>query len=422
MQTNRSTFSLLFYINTSKAKKSGKCPILGRISIDGENTAFSAGLEIFPSDWDSSNGMAKGKSKEGDFINKQIENTKFELSMHYKNMLENKGYITAEMLKNALRGIGTHQNRVIQEFSIFLEEKKKSIGIRISENTYIQYCKGYRHLKNFLKDKLSVEDIPFGKVDIALIEDYAYYLKVDLKMAARSVHSIMDPLRTVIKRAFNKGLLLQDPFFDYTSEKIITKCRWLSNEEIQRLMQVNMKRTSANFIRDMFLFSCFTGLSYSDLKDLKNNNIQTNEGGNQWIVLNRKKTGTASCIPLLDIPLKIIDKYRNTKFSGIEGKIFKIRSKEDINIQLKKMAQAAGIDKRLTFHMSRHSFATSVCLTNGVPIESLSQMMGHLSIKTTQIYAKVTRTKLNEDMSNLAQRIEGKYQLAENEVKQQQIK
>jgi len=414
MQNKRSTFGILFYINTSKAKKSGKCPILGRISIDSENTAFSTGMDILPSGWDAGSGKATGK--ENFLINKQIENYKTEIEKHYREMLETKGFVTAEMIKNALRGIGTHQNTVIQEFSNFLEEKRKSIGIQISENTYIQYSKGYKHLKNYLKEKLYVDDIPFGKIDIALIEDYSYYLKVDMRLAACSVHSFIAPLRTTVKRAFHKGLLRQDPFFDYTHEKIISRRRYLSSEELERLIKVNLKLASKNFIRDMFLFSTFTGLSYSDLKNLQYSHIQHRGDGSRWIVLNRRKTGTASYIPLLDIPLQIIDKYKNTKYSGMEGFVFKVMTKENLNFQLKKIAQAAGIDKCLTWHQSRHSFSTTVCLTNGVPIESLSQMLGHLSIKTTQIYAKVTRTKLNEDMTNLEKRIEGKYKLSDNQL------
>lgn len=411
MQKTRSTFGILFYINTSKTKKSGKCPILGRISIDGESTAFSTGLDIFPSEWNANSGTATGKSKEIVSINKQIESYKSEVEKHYHSMLENKGFVTSMMLKNALRGIGLNQNTVMQEFSQFLEEKKKSIGIRISENTYIQYCKGYKHLKEFFRDRLNTGDIPFAAVNIALVEDYAYYLKVDLKMAAWSVHSFLTPFRTTVKRAFNKGLLRQDPFFDYTQEKIINKRRYLSGKELEQLMKAGLKKASANFIRDIFLFSTFTGLSYSDLKNLQFNHLQYQEDGSKWLVFKRKKTGTPTYIPMLDVPLQIIDRYANTKFAGTEGRIFKVKTLVNMNLQLKKIAKSAGIDKTLTFHMSRHSFATSICLTNGIPIESLSQMMGHLSIKTTQIYAKVTRTKLNEDMTNLEKRIEGKYQL-----------
>jgi site-specific recombinase XerD len=412
MQNTRSTFSILFYINTGKAKKSGKCPVVGRISVDGESTAFSTGMDILPSEWNAHSGLAVGKSKENAAINKRIENYKTEVEKHYRDILVNEGFVSAECLKNALRGIGANQNTVMEEFSLFLEEKKKSIGIRISESTYIQYCKGYRHLRDFLMDRLNTGDISFGRVDIALIEDYACYLKVDLRLAAWSVHSFLAPFRTTVKRAFNRGLLRQDPFFDYTREKIIDRRRYLSGEELEKLMKACLKRASTRFIRDMFLFSTFTGLSYSDLKNLQFSHFRQQADGSRWIVLNRKKTGAASCVPLLDIPLQIIDKYRNTKFSSTDGQVFKMKTKEDLNIQLKIIAKAAGIDKTLTFHMSRHTFATTVCLTNGIPVESLSRMMGHLSIKTTQIYAKVTRTKLNEDMSNLEKRIEGKYQLS----------
>jgi site-specific recombinase XerD len=268
-----------------------------------------------------------------------------------------------------------------------------------------------------LRDKQGTNDIPFGKVDIALIENYAYYLKIDLQLAARSVHSYLAPFRTVVRRAFNRGLLRQYPFSEYTHEKEIVKRRYLSGDELERLVKAELKGAALNFIRDMFLFSTFTGLSYSDLKNLQHSHFRQQEDGSRWIVLNRKKTGTASHIPLLDIPLQIIDKYNGTKFSGIDGYVFKVRTKENMNFQLKKIAKAARIDRRLTWHQSRHSFSTTVCLSNGVPIESLSQMLGHLSIKTTQIYAQVTRTKINEDMTWLEKRIEGKYKLAENESK-----
>jgi site-specific recombinase XerD len=186
-------------------------------------------------------------------------------------------------------------------------------------------------------------------------------------------------------------------------------------------MKTDFRRASTTFIRDMFLFSTFTGLSYSDLKDLRYKNIQINEDGSRWIAINRRKTGAASYIPLLDIPSQIIDKYRDSKFAGIDGKVFKIRTKENLNIQLKSIAKAAGIDKRVTWHQSRHSFGTTVCLTNGIPIETLSQMMGHKSVKTTQIYAKVTRTKLNEDMTKLEKRIAGKYELSDNQTTNKNI-
>lgn len=417
MEYNRSTFSILLYLNTSKKKKSGKCPIMGRISVDGKSTAFSTGMDILPNEWNAQEGLAIGKSKEALSINKQIENYKTELTKHYKAMVESKGYITAESLKNALRGIGINRNTLMQEFTELVEEKRKSVGIKIKESTYPVYPNAYRHMRDFLATKYNVTDIPFGKVDIAFIEAYSLYLKLDLRMTPRTVKCNLIPLRTCLTKAKHKGLIRQDPFFDYVSEKIIPKRPWLTMDEIERLMQVHTKHATWNFTRDMFIFCVFTGITCIDLKNLDHSNIREQEDGSLWIVLNRQKTGTTSYIPLLDIPIQILDKYKDSEFTGEDGRVFKLQTHVNMNWQLKRLAKIAKIDKRLTFHMSRFSFATTICLTQGVPIETLSQMMGHLSIKTTQIYAEVTRTKINEDMTNLAERTQGKYELPENDGK-----
>ncbi|MDR3338735.1 MAG: site-specific integrase, partial [Candidatus Symbiothrix sp.] len=379
MQTNRSTFNILFYLNTSKMKKSGKCPVMGRISVDGKSTAFSTGIDMEPENWDAKAGMAKGKSQEAALANRQIEKFKTGLNSHYKSMVENQGYITAELLKNALQGIGLNQNTVMQEFSELVEEKRKSVGIRIVASSYGIYPAAYRCFKAFLKQRYGVDDIPFGKVNIAMIEEYACFLKIGLRLAPRTAKSTVKPLRTAVMRAFNRGLIHNDPFLEYAPEKILQNPRWLSHDEIDRLMKAELKSPVQRFIRDMFVFSMFTGISYSDLKNLKHENIKIQEDGSLWIVLNRQKTKTASYIPLLPVPKIILDKYGDTKFAGTDGKVFKITSSTSVNGHLKTLAKAAGIDKCLTFHMSRHSFATSICLSQGIPIESLSRMMGHLS-------------------------------------------
>lgn len=411
MEYNRSTFSILFYLNTSKLKKSGKCPIMGRISIDGKCTAFSIGLNILPKDWDAKTGFAIGKSDESKSINRQIEHYQIELTKHYKDMVINQGYVTAEALKNALKGIGLNRNTLMQEFAELVEEKRKSIGIKIKASTYPVYPTAYRHLKEFLQQKYGVNDIPFPQVNIAFIEAYTFYLKIDLQMTPRTVKGNMIPFRMTVTRAKNKGLVRQDPFFDYIPEKVIPKRPWLTNDEIERLMQVKGKFASWDFTRDMFIFCVFTGITGIDLRNLTCDNIQQQEDGSLWIILNRQKTGTASYIPLLDIPIQILIRYNNTEFAGQDSKVFKLQAHAHMNKQLKQIAKLANIDKPLRFHMSRFTFATTICLTQGVPIETLSQMMGHLSIKTTEIYAEVTKTKINEDMTKLEKRIEGKYEL-----------
>lgn len=376
---------------------------MGRISVDGKSSAFSTGLELSPEKWDAKQGIAIGKSKEETTINKRIENYRAELVRHYKTLLENKSYITAEILKNTIKGIGIKQNSLIQEFATLIEEKRQSVGILIVKPTYTHLYRAYLHLKEFLEYKYGGTDIPFTQVDFDFIESYVYYLKVNLQLSASTTNNTIKPLRRVVMRALNKGLMYQDPFFGYRPQRITITRKWLSMDEIERLMQVDMKHESANFIRDMFLFSTFTGLAYVDLKNLRHDNIVRQEDGKQWIVLNRQKTRTTSYIPLLDIPLRLIEKYRNTAFAGLDGKVFRLCTIENADIQLKKIAKAANIDKCLTYHMGRHSYAT-LCLSMGVPIETISQTLGHRSISTTQI---------NEDMTNLADRIEGRYELIE---------
>lgn len=329
---------------------------MGRISVDGKSSAFSTGLELSPEKWDAKQGIAIGKSKEETTINKRIENYRAELVRHYKTLLENKSYITAEILKNTIKGIGIKQNSLIQEFATLIEEKRQSVGILIVKTTYTHLYRAYLHLKEFLEYKYGGTDIPFTQVDFDFIESYVYYLKVNLQLSASTTNNTIKPLRRVVMRALNKGLMYQDPFFGYRPQRITITRKWLSMDEIERLMQVDMKHESANFIRDMFLFSTFTGLAYVDLKNLRHDNIVRQEDGKQWIVLNRQKTRTTSYIPLLDIPLRLIEKYRNTAFAGLDGKVFRLCTIENADIQLKKIAKAANIDKCLTYHMGRHSY------------------------------------------------------------------
>lgn len=309
---------------------------MGRISVDGKSSAFSTGLELSPEYWDAKQGIATGKSKEETNINRQIENYRAELIRYYKTLLDSKSYITAEILKNAIKGIGIRQNTLIQEFAALVEEKRQSVGILIVQTTYTHLNRAYRHLKEFVQYKYGVTDIPFTQVDFDFIESYVYYLKINLQFNPNSTNNTIKPLRKVVMRALNKGLMHQDPFFGYRPQRITITRKWLSMDEIERLMQIDMKHESSNFIRDMFLFSTFTGLAYVDLKNLRHDNIVRQENGKQWIVLNRQKTGSVSNIPLLDIPLRLIEKYRNTAFAGLDGKVFRLRTIENADIQLKR--------------------------------------------------------------------------------------
>lgn len=411
IQNSRSTFAVLFYLNTSKVKKSGKCPVMGRITVDGKSTAFSTGLELRPEEWNAKEGAATGNMAEAKEVNGRIARYRSDLMKHYDMLLENKSYVTAETLKNALQGFTLKQNTLMQEMAALVEEKRLSLGIAITASTYRKYITIHKHMKGFLYHKYEVSDILFGQVDFAFLEAFNYYLKVCLQLSACTVNNYMKIFHSLIMRAMNKGLVFQDPFFEYEYEQVTVRRKWLSVDEIKALMKAELKHPTEIFVRDMFVFSTFTGIAYADLENLTYDNIGRQEDGTLCVTLNRQKTGSLAFIPLTDIPLRIMKKYQDTPFAGTGGKVFKMCTLTNADILLKKIAKKAGIDKRLTYHMSRHSFAT-LCLSMGVPIETVSKMLGHQSIDTTRIYAKITRTKLNEDMTSLAGRIKGRYRLA----------
>ncbi|KAA6335275.1 Tyrosine recombinase XerD [termite gut metagenome] len=405
----RSTFKYLFYINRNKTKKNGLCPVVGRITVDGDIAQFSTGLETAPDLWDGKAGQSTGKTLHELKVNRELKELSKAIETHYARMVENDGYITAERIKNAVLGIAKEPTTLLKEFEGATKEIEKSVGINHSIATYKAYVNGYMNLSRFIKEKYGKEDIPFSQLEYSFIEDYDLYLKTEQRMTAGSVLQHIIFLRKIVKRAMNKGIITRNPFFGYIPDQPTSKHKWLSSEEIEKIITTPIDKISVDFVRDMFVFGVFTGLSYSDIKSLRKDQILKDSTGNQWISIKRQKTGSESIVPLLDIPREIIRKYEGT---GEGGKVFKMLCMNLVCRYTKQIGKLCKLDKKLTFHMSRHSFGTSVCLSQGVPIETLSQMMGHRNIRTTQIYAEITGAKIEEDMQLLSQKIKDDYKLA----------
>lgn len=384
----RSTFKYLFYINRNKVKKNGLCPIMGRITLDGEIVQFSTGLETNPDLWDAKAGRSMGRTAHEIGVNKELKYLSTSIEKHYAYIVEKDGYVTAERVKNAVMNIAQEPTTLLKELEEATEEIRKSIGINHTVATYRAYVNAHLNLSRFIRDKYGKSDMPFSSLEYSFIENYDMYLKIDHKMATGSVMQHIIFLKKLVKRAMNKGIISRNPFFGYVPDQPKTSRKWLSCEEIQKVMTTPIGHPSVAFVRDMFVFGCWTGLSYTDIKNLQDINIVTDSEGNQWIDIRRQKTGSRSLVPLLDIPKEIINKYKGT---GEKGKVFKMLCMNVVCQYTKRIGKLCGLDKKLTFHMSRHSFGTSICLTQGVTIETLSQMMGHRNIKTTQIYAGAPR-------------------------------
>jgi site-specific recombinase XerD len=400
---------VLFYLKKNEAKEDGVCPVMGRITVGKTMVQFSAKMNVPLSLWDTPSGRANGKSRLATELNRTLDKINVSINAHHKEILENKGQVTAEQVKNAFQGIATEQETLVRYFVRHNQEFKKRVGINRELSTYQLYDISLKHLIKFLRKKYNLSDIPFTSLDFSFIISYDFYLRVELQRKPNTILGITRTMRRMIKLAIHEGIITRDPFDGYAPERPKAEQKYLTRAELDKIMTTPLDHPNRYLTRDMFLFSCFTGLAFRDMCNLTEKNLVRADDGVLWITTSRQKTGTPCYIPLLELPLQIIEKYKGlTK----DGKLLLMLSCGRLNINLKKIAKLCGIDKRLIFHMGRHTYASEITLSQGVPIESVSRMLGHRDLRSTQIYAKITNDKINEDMKALETRIENKYQLA----------
>ena len=396
----KSTFSIIFYLKRQVVKKDGTVPVMGRITVDGTQEQFSCKVTANPKLWDTKGGRMTGKSMLALEVNRKLDKMRVSINKHYQEILDRDNYVTAEKVKNAFLGLEYRCQTLLKVYAQYNEDYEKlyKAGMR-SWGSLRRYRCVYRHLQEFLQSRYHVNDISLKELTPAFITDFEAFLRTDKHLCENSLSVYMLPLRTMVFRAIDNGWLTRDPFHDYKVPKVETTRGFLTKEEIHLLMNAELKRKTMQLIRDLYLFCCFTGLSFSDLKNLKEEHIQTFFDDSEWIMIDRQKTGVRSTIKLLDYPKSIMEKYRGL---CADGRIFPVPCYSDCRGILLRVAKRCGITKHLTWHMSRHTMATEICLTNGVPIETVSSILGHKNIKTTQIYAKITKEKLNKDMDKLS--------------------
>ena len=381
-------------------------PVMGRITIGKERIQFSCKLEADPSLWDGRAGRMRGKSHHSQRVNSQIDKINVAINARYREILSLKGKATVNEVKNAFTGNASAQETILKLFREHNEDLEKRIGVNRAKGTFWNYRKGYQLLEKFIQKKYHVSDLSFRQLDLSFIENYDYFLRIDCRFLPGTVVHKMTGLRKIIRIAIDRGHITCDPFWGYTAERPKKCPKFIPMEELEKLMNMPMITPAVNFTRDMFVFSCFTGLAFVDLFNLTNRQIVKAEDGTMWLNVTRQKTGSVSKIPLLDVPLQLVEKYRGT---GSGDRVFPMKTATIMNLQLKEIAKHCGIKRRLTFHMARHTFATETCISQGVPIETVSKMMGHKEMSTTQIYAKVTQSKVEEDMNELSDIINEKY-------------
>jgi len=394
------TYSVLFFIRKEKKNSKGKVPIYMRITINGKHSEISTKQWIEAERWNSA-GAVKGNKSDADSINKTIESLRSKAWSIYMQLQDRYQYVTAEMLKEHFNKQNVERKKLCEIFHEHNQKVNALIGIDYAKSTAKRFETTLNHVHEFLKYKFKKEDIELIQLQYNFIEDFEQYLKTVKNCNHNSALKYVKLVRKVVNIAVKNDWLIKDPFAKYKAKFKDVERGFLSEEELNLLINKEITNERLSIVKDIFIFQCFTSLSDIDIKNLDISKIQVDEKGEKWIISKREKTGTDSNIPLLPIPLQLIEKYQSRPDSEIRKTIFPFRSNQKMNAYLKEIATICGINKKLTTHIARHTFATTVTLLNDVPIESVSKMMGHKNIRTTQIYGKIVDQKVGNDMRKL---------------------
>ena len=405
-----SAVSILFYIKRAKINVDGVCPIYTRVTINSKRFEFSTNKFISPDKWSTEGAKVKGNSEDARSINNQLDIIKNQIMDAEKRLYKKEILINSENLRNELFGIKERERLLIPIFTEHNRKIKELVGSEYAPGTLERYETSLKHTKDFLQWKYRVSDIDIEKIDHAFITEYEFYLRTERKCANNTAVKYIKNFHKIINICLANGWLTKDPFANYKAKVKEVIREFLTEQEIQSLMEKEFVSERLELVRDIFVFSCFSGLAYIDVKQLSKDNIVLGIDGDKWINKNRQKTDTNSKIPLLPTAQSMLDKYANHPVCVNEDKLLPIFSNQKMNAYLKEIATVCGINKELTFHIARHTFATTVTLSNGVPIETVSKMLGHTNLKTTQHYAKILDKKISEDMQVLKAKFNTKLQ------------
>ena len=396
--------SILFYAKRAKTNVNGLVPIYSRITVNGKRIELTTGRFVELAKWSADAGKMKGTTDEARSINNQLDILKMKIIDAQMELVHKNIPVTSESLKLKLLGSNERARMLVPIFQDHNNKIKELIGKEYAAGTLERYTTSLKHTIEFLEWKYKVSDVDIKQIDHAFITDYEFYLRSVRNCSNNTAVKYIKNFNKIIKICLANDWLDKNPFNNYKSKIKEVERNFLSETEIQSILNKDFKTDRLALVRDIFLFSCFTGLAYIDVKNLTKSHISIGIDGEKWIYTHRQKTESASKIPILPITQMIIDKYENHPQSNNQEVLLPILSNQKMNAYLKEIAAICEIEKELTFHIARHTFATTVTLTNGVPIESVSKMLGHKNIKTTQHYAKILDKKVSDDMAILKQK------------------
>lgn len=401
-------FSLLFYIKRCKADKNGLANIYLRITVNGKRAEFSIRRKVHTEKWNSNAEKAKGYTNEIQELNHYIDIIKNKIyQIHRKLVNENKS-ITAILLRDIYIGKDENQKMLLKIFQNHNDQVEKLIGKDFASGTAERYRTAKKHVGAYIKLEYKQDDLPVKDVDHKFIIGFEYYLKTERNCGHNTAIKYITNFKKIIRIAYANDWITKDPFFNWKAKLKNVEREFLSEEEIQKMVNKELHTKRLDQVKDIFIFCCFTGLAYADVKKLSEEDIVIGIDGERWIKTKRAKTDTRSNIPILPTAEAIISKYIIHPGVVNSNTVLPVLSNQKMNAYLKEIADLCDINKNLTFHLARHTFATTVTLTNGVPIESVSKMLGHKSLRTTQHYAKILDRKVSDDMKTLREKFNTK--------------
>lgn len=401
----KSIFRVVFYLRSNYVNKEGKTSVMLRIYLNNERLSLgSTGIAITASQWDKDKERIKGRTTDALSTNLQLDNIASGLQAIFRK-IEMSDDLSLERIKSEFLGKKDEIDTFMQLFEKHNTDISKQVGISVSKATLQKYNVCKRHFSDFLDKQYKRNDLKLTELTYLVIREFDLYLRTVVGQNSNTATKTMKTFKTITLLGQKMGVLLHDPFMNHRFHLEPVNRGFLTDEEILLIANKEIGIPRLELVRDIFIFSCFTGLAYIDVSNLTPDHIIT-LGDKQWIMTQRQKTSVETNILLLDIPKAIIDKY-NPAYPKRENKLFPILSNQKMNAYLKEIADLCGIKKNLTFHLARHTFAT-MSLSKGVPMESVSKMLGHTNIKTTQIYARITNKKIEHDMEELAGKL-GKF-------------
>lgn len=405
------TFNLLFFVKKSKVRPNGTAPIYMRITIDGKKADISSKRHIEPHKWDNKGQKAIGNSQETKTLNVYLKTLEQRVYDYHYQMLKEENAVTAMSLKSKLLGTDIEQRMLIPIFQEHNDKVEVLVGQDFALGTLERYKTSLKHTQEFISWKYKTSDIDITEIDHGFITDYDFWLRSVRKCGNNTAVKYLKNFKKIIRLCMAHGWITKDPFLGYKAKIKAVERPYLTKEEIQMIYEKEFVSDRLTQVRDIFLFSCYTGLAYVDVKQLSKSNINIGIDGDQWIFTHRQKTDISARVPLLPLALELVLKYENHPQCVNSDVLFPVLSNQKMNSYLKEIANVCGINKDLTFHIARHTFATTVTLSNGVPIESVSRMLGHTNIKTTQHYAKILDKKVSDDMLILKDKLQSKLEI-----------